>query len=130
MPMGRYGLGVLLRRLRCDLHGGRVQPAVLTTGPELNKTGSPRSVVFIPQQATHTMAICCVAVSDPACRDCRGVRHKPVSSAVAVRNASMPVIVPSVVLAQKVAAVIIAVRGTHDGVDVIAGWRIVFVDDA
>src|SRR5262245_38389719 len=42
----------------------------------------------------------------------------------------MPVIVPGVVLAQQVAAVVVAVRRAHDGVDVVARRRVVVVGDA
>ena len=43
--------------------------------------------------------------------------------AAAVRAPRMRVVVPGVVLAQQVLAVVVAVRRAHHGVDVVAGGR-------
>src|SRR5262245_12391530 len=50
--------------------------------------------------------------------------------AEAVRAPRLGMIVPRVMLAQQVLAVVVAVRGAHDRVDMIAGGFVVRIDDA
>src|SRR6516165_210334 len=50
--------------------------------------------------------------------------------AEAVRAPRVGMIVPRVMLAQQVLAVVVAVRGAHDRVDMIAGGLVVRIDDS
>ncbi len=50
--------------------------------------------------------------------------------AEAVRAPRVGMIVPRVMLAQQVLAVVVAVRGAHDRVDMIAGGFVVRIDDS